>query len=260
LFFALHAFAALAIFFHTIPALVAFLSLYLISSFGVTVGYHRLLTHSGFITTPLIRNLLITAGSLSAQGGPLYWVSIHRQHHQFIDHDADPHNSRLGFWWSHIGWLLYSDNLFGYDPSYVSDLSSDPWLCWLDRNFLVLQTPLAFILFLVTFQISGLHNAIAMIIWAIPLRIVAVLHSTWLTNSVAHRWGYRNFETSDNSVNSWWVALLTLGEGWHNNHHAFPASARHGLKRWELDPSWWLISLLASLNLAWNVRSVKIRQ
>jgi sn-1 stearoyl-lipid 9-desaturase len=258
LFTVLHILAALGIFFHTSAALLVFFLLYLITGFGVTVGYHRLLTHRGFKTTPFVLNLLATAGALSAHGGPLFWVSIHRQHHQFTELEADPHDSSLGFWWSHIGWLLCADNFLEYDPSYVSDLSINPWLSWLNRYFILLQLLLGTILFLVTYHFSGMYGAVSMFIWAIPLRFIAVAHSSWLTNSVAHLWGYRNFETSDNSTNSWWVAFLTLGEGWHNNHHAFPASSRHGLRRWELDPSWWFILFLRRFNLAWDIKSAKI--
>ena len=258
LFIVLHISAALGIFFHTSAAFIMFLVLYLTTGFGITVGYHRLLTHRGFKTTPFVQNLLATAGALAAQGGPLFWIANHRQHHQFTDLEPDPYNSRLGFWWSHIGWILCAETLLDSDPNYVSELSINPWLSWLDRHFIVLQLSFATLLFLLTYPFSGLYGAISMVVWAVPLRIVVVYHNTFLTNSVAHLWGYRNFETSDCSVNSWWVALLTLGEGWHNNHHAFPASSRHGLRRWELDPSWWFILLLRRFNLAWDIKSAKI--
>lgn len=140
------------------------------------------------------------------------------------------------------------------DPKRVADLLGNPWLCWLDRYFLLLQLILAAVIFFCTTAIADTYSAVAMVIWAIPVRIVAVLHSTWLTNSAAHLWGYRCFETDNNSHNNWWVALITFGEGWHNNHHAYPSSARHGFKTWELDLSWWFILILQRLGLVWDVK------
>ena len=257
----IHTMAALAIFFHTTSAFVAFLALYLFSGFGISLGYHRLLTHRAFKTTPLMKNVLATAGSLAAQGGPLAWVSNHRKHHQFTDQDGDPHDSSRGFWWSHIGWVLYSktDILLKGDPKQVPDLVADPWLRWLDLYSFRLQLTLAFLLFFLIYPISGFYSAFSLVIWAFPLRIVAVLHATWFVNSVTHLWGYRNFETSDGSVNTWWVAILSLGEGWHNNHHAFPASARIGLGRWEVDPTWWLVLLLRRFNVVWDVKTAALK-
>jgi len=253
-FAALHILALGSPFFYTRESIIACLVLYLITGFGITVGYHRLLAHHAFKTTSIIQRILVIAGALAAQGGPLFWVSTHRIHHKSTDQVGDPHNSQLGFWWSHMGWLLDSNADFKIQPIFIPDLLEKRWLQWLDRNFLLVQFTLALLLFVITYLFAGIYSAFAMLIWAIPLRIIAVLHSTWLTNSAAHLWGYRSFNTPDNSTNCWWVALLTLGEGWHNNHHAFPYSARHGLQRWEWDPSWYLILALQKIGVAWDVK------
>ena len=191
------------------------------------------------------------------EGGPLLWVSIHRKHHQFTDCAGDPHDSRAGFWWSHIGWIITWNNRLKSDLANVGELTTDRWLCWLERYYLLLNFIFSFVLFGTTYLIAGINEAIAVTLWGVPLRIVAVFHCTWLTNSAAHLWGYRNFKTNDRSTNNWWVALLTLGEGWHNNHHAYPSSARHGIRSWELDPSWWLIKSLGKLKLVWAIRIAK---
>lgn len=257
-FAALHICALPAPFFYTRDSIIAFLVLYLITGFGITIGYHRLLAHQAFKTTSIVKRILVTAGALAAQGGPLFWVSVHRNHHKSTDQEADPHNSQLGFWWAHIGWLLSSNTDFKIQPNLIPDLLEKRWLKWLDQNFLLLQLCAAWLLFIIVFLLTDTYNTIAMMIWAIPLRIIAVLHSTWLTNSAAHLWGYRSFKTPDNSRNCWWVALLTLGEGWHNNHHAFPYSARHGLHRLELDPSWYLILALHRIGVVWDLKLAPI--
>lgn len=254
----IHSLAALSLFYCTPAAVAAFISMYLLTGFGITVGYHRLLAHHSFKTTSVLQNLLSTAGALAMEGGPLFWVSTHRKHHQFTDCEGDPHDSRSGFWWSHMGWIVASDNKLKYEPLVVGDLMHDRWLCWLERYYMHLQVILTLALLLFSYFVAGFNNAIAITIWAIPLRIVAVLHCTWLTNSAAHLWGYRSFRTNDRSTNNWWVALLTLGEGWHNNHHAYPSSARHGFRYWELDPSWWLIWCLGKFKLAWAIRIPKL--
>lgn len=253
-FSSLHLIALLGFYYYTAASILSFFVFYLITGLGITVGFHRLLTHRSFKTPSFMLNILATAGSLAAQGGPLFWVSVHRLHHQCSDQDGDPHDSRLGFFWSHIGWILFSEKILLADPKPLQHLAGHTWLRWLDRHFLLLQLLLVVILFAVTYAIAGEYDAIAMIVWAVPIRIIAVLHSTWLTNSAAHLWGYRSFDTDDHSRNCWWVALLTLGEGWHNNHHAYPFSARHGLKFWELDLSWWFICGLQRIGMAWDVK------
>lgn len=253
--FLLHSLALLSFRYITSLSIALCVGLYLLTGFGVTVGYHRFLAHQSFSTSPSLRRIFATIGALAGQGGPLFWVSTHRLHHLMSDQDGDPHNARRGFLWSHIAWTILSKHSFQTDYKIVKDLKDDYFLLWLDNWHLVLQLLLSALVFTVTFVVSDLYSAIAAFIWAVPLRIVVVLHCTWLTNSVAHHWGYRRFATSDQSYNNFLVALLTLGEGWHNNHHAFPGSARHGSAWYELDASWLLIQFLCALKLISDVNT-----
>ena len=250
----LHGLAILAFWYYTPLAILFCVSLYFISGFGVTVGYHRLLTHNSFQTSLFLRRFFAVIGALAGQGGPLIWVSIHRLHHLASDQDTDPHDARRGFLWAHMAWFLYNKNPFTPDYELVSDLSRDPFMRWLDRSDLLLQVVLAGAMSLLIMPFSDFHTAVSLLIWAFPLRILIVLHCTWLTNSAAHLWGSRRFDTPDRSRNNLLVALLTLGEGWHNNHHAHPGSARHGLAWYEFDLSWLLIKTLKYLKLVTNVR------
>ena len=251
----IHALAALALLprFQSLPAALTLLALYWVTGcLGVTMGYHRLLAHRSFRVPRWLRNLLATCGALSCQHGPLTWVGLHRHHHHFSDTHHDHHNSRCGFWWSHMGWMLFTTPAMAAVPQFTRDLHNDPWLRFLDRWFLALQLPLAMALYLL-----GEHLGVggwSLVLWGIPLRLVAVYHVTWLVNSATHAWGYRSFATDDESRNCWWVALLSFGEGWHNNHHAVPFSARQGLRWFELDLTWQQIRLLQALGLARGVK------
>ena len=225
----------------------SFLILYYVTAcLGVTLGYHRLLSHKSFRVSKWLERLLATCGALSCQHGPIDWVGLHRHHHTHSDTANDHHCSRRGFLWSHYGWMMRDIPALKEAPRYARDLSSDPYYVWLNRWFLVLQLPLGLILF----AIGGW----AAVLWGIPLRLVAVYHATWLVNSATHKWGYVSHPSGDRSRNNWWVALLTFGEGWHNNHHAFPHSARHGLRWWEVDLTYMHVSVLQALGLARSVR------
>lgn len=250
----LHCLALLSFFYHSLAGIYLLVGLYFFTGFGVTIGYHRLLTHYSFQTSLFLRRFLAIAAALAGQGGPLFWVSTHRLHHAFADQDGDPHDARCGFLWSHIAWTILNKDAYQTDLRRVEDLASDAVLRWIDRWHLCLQLLLALFVFVVATLTSNIYSGIAAVIWAIPLRIVLVLHCTWLTNSAAHLWGRRRFETLDKSHNNFWIALLTLGEGWHNNHHAFPSSARHGLAWYEFDPSWQLIKLLRSMHMITKVK------
>ncbi|SAY38731.1 acyl-CoA desaturase, partial [Candidatus Synechococcus spongiarum] len=199
-----------------------------------------------------LRNLLATCGALSCQHGPVTWVGLHRHHHRFSDTHQDHHNSLCGFWWSHMGWMLFATPAMALVPQFTRDLHNDPWLRFLDRWFLALQLPLAMALYLLGERLGV--GGWSLVLWGIPLRLVAVYHVTWLVNSATHAWGYRSFATADASRNCWWVALLSFGEGWHNNHHAVPFSARQGLRWFELDLTWQHIRLLQALGLARGVK------
>lgn len=212
-------------------------------------GYHRLLTHRSFQVPKGLEYLLATIGTLALQGGPLFWVSGHRQHHLHTeDRDKDPYAASRGFWWSHMLWIFYPRPSFFERQTYqkyAPDLARDRYYNWLDRNFLVLQLPLALLLY----SMGGW----SWVIYGMFVRAVVLWHTTWLINSATHMIGDRRFEVTDGSRNLWWAALLTYGEGWHNNHHAYPNVAKAGWQWWELDLTWWAIKTLETLGLAKRV-------
>jgi sn-2 palmitoyl-lipid 9-desaturase len=228
---------------------------WLTGSIGICLGYHRMLSHRSFQVPKWLEYIFATLGALALQGGPVFWVGGHRQHHGFTeDNDKDPYSASKGFWWSHLAWILYSKKehfeMKNYS-SFAPDLAADSYYRFLDKYFLTLQIPLAILLYLIG-ETQG--QGIGFVIYGVFVRAVFVSHSTWLINSACHKWGYRNFgDSDDHSTNLWWAALLTYGEGWHNNHHAYPKSARAGLRWWEIDPTWYAISLLQTLGLAKKV-------
>jgi len=225
---------------------------WLAGSLGVGIGYHRLLTHRGFKTAKPIEYLLTLFGLLALEAGPIAWVVTHRIHHAHTDVPGDPHTPRDGSWWAHMGWIL-TGTAQRYDESvcerYAPDLMRDPVHRWLEKLYYVPIILLGFVLLAV--------GGWPLLFFGIFVRVTFGLHSTWLVNSVTHAWGRRRFQTGEDSRNSWWVALLTFGEGWHNNHHAHPTSARHGLKWYEIDFNWWGIRVLQFLRLARRVKRVR---
>jgi stearoyl-CoA desaturase (delta-9 desaturase) len=189
---------------------------------------------------------------LTLEGGPIFWVAVHRQHHQHSDQPLDPHTPRVSAFWSHLGWVIFGEALHNDTTlmsRYAPDLGRDRFYGWLTTYHWVPLTVLGFALL----AIGGWP----LVNWAIFLRVVVGLHATWLVNSATHLWGGRRFATKDDSKNSWWVAALTFGEGWHNNHHAHPTSARHGLAWYEFDPTWVELRLLRAVGLVWNVRAAR---
>lgn len=223
---------------------------------GVCLGYHRQLTHGSFTTFPLVRWLLALIGGLSGEGSAITWVANHRKHHAHSDQEGDPHSPRDGGWWSHMLWFM--PNFGGpyhaeLTSRYAPDLANDRSLQWLHRMFLPSHLLLGLALFAAGYYGWDWATGISFVVWGMFVRLVAVLHVTWFVNSASHMWGYRNYETSDDSRNLWWVGLLAYGEGWHNNHHAFQRMARHGHKWWEFDATYWTICLMEKLGLAWDV-------
>jgi stearoyl-CoA desaturase (delta-9 desaturase) len=221
----------------------------LFGGLGICVGYHRLLTHRSFKTSKFIEYTLALLGTLTLEGGPIDWVAHHRQHHQYSDEAGDPHSARDGFFWSHCLWMFWTTNDDDFDEltkRYVPDLLRQPFYRFLGRFYLELSMALAVVLYLI--------GGWPFVIWGMCVRLVVTYHSTWLVNSASHKFGYRNFDVSDLSTNCWWVAMVTYGEGWHNNHHAFPTSARHGLRAWEIDPAYMFIRGLSAVGLAWDLR------
>lgn len=245
-----HVGAVAALFNFSWPALgVAVLMWWIAGSLGIGIGYHRLLTHRGFKTPKFVEYFLTLCGTLALQGGPIGWVATHRIHHANTERDGDPHSPREGFWWSHMGWIVNGQSTHSEVESmarFVPDLSKDPFLDWLSRWSFVTQIPLIAILYWA--------GGWPFILWGVCLRVVFSWHATCFVNSAAHVWGTRRFETRDDSRNNWWVALMTFGEGWHNNHHAFPAAARHGLSWYQVDINWYGIWLLKKLGLARKIR------
>lgn len=230
-------------------------SLYLITGFGVTIGYHRLLTHRSFQTHRAVEYALATAGALSLQGSPLDWVGDHRKHHAHTDREGDPHSPHngegalAGLWHAHVGWLWKTN---GQAPSktYARDLLEDPVHRWMHRNYWMF----AVATLAIPFALGGWTG----LLWGGFVRIALLHHITWSVNSVCHFFGSRRFATDDRSTNVAWLALPSLGEAWHHNHHAFARSAFHGLRTWEglLDPTGWVIRLMRRTGLAWNVVSI----
>jgi fatty-acid desaturase len=246
-----HALAIAALFFFTWKALAVALILWFVSiNLGIGMGYHRLLTHRGYQVPRPLKYFLAICGTLALEGGPLYWIVNHRIHHQHTDRHGDPHTPEEGGWWSHAGWVLQGKGLSGQIElirQYAPEILDDPVMLWIDKYHWLPLTLLAVVLF----AIGGLP----WLLWGIFLRVTLGLHAVWFVNSATHMWGSRRFATRDNSRNLWWVALLTGGEGWHNNHHAYPVSARHGLAWYELDINYYTIWLLGKLRLARHIRT-----
>ncbi|MEH1771089.1 MAG: acyl-CoA desaturase [Nostoc sp.] len=246
----IHALALLAPWYFSWSALgVAIAFYWLFGSIGICLGYHRLLTHRSFQVPKALEYAFTFLGALAMQGGPIFWVAGHRLHHAFTeDIDKDPYSARRGFWWSHILWILYPRAEFFATETYrkyAPDLARDPFYSWLDRYFLLLQLPLGVLLYVL--------GGWSFVVYGIFVRIVFLWHTTWLINSAMHLIGNRTFETEDGSRNLWWAALLTFGEGWHNNHHAYPNVAKAGWQWWQVDVTWWAIQTLKTLGLAKKV-------
>ncbi len=248
--------ALAAPFYFSWQALIVTLLLHwLIGSIGICLGYHRMLSHRSFYVPRWLEYIITTIGALAMQGGPIFWVGGHRQHHGFTeDVDKDPYSAARGFWWSHMMWILCAKPehfQFNKYRKYAPDIAGDRYYAFLDKYFLSLQLPLAVLLYWIG-SLQGL--GMSFLIYGVFVRAVFLWHSTWLINSACHKWGYRNFpDSEDHSTNLWWAALLTYGEGWHNNHHAYPKSAKAGLHWWEFDPTWLVIASLQSLGLAKKV-------
>jgi stearoyl-CoA desaturase (delta-9 desaturase) len=232
---------------------VAFAIYWMAISWGIGMGYHRLLTHRGYKCPLWFERFLAVCGSLALEGGPIFWVATHRVHHQKSDQPGDPHSPREGAWWAHLIWMLVGDAKHSDTKGlskYAPDLARDPFMVWLNNYHWLPLTTLGFVLL----AFGGWQ----MVLWGIFLRVTLGLHSTWLVNSATHMWGSQRFDAGDDSKNNWWVALLTFGEGWHNNHHAHPVSARHGLAWYELDVTYLQLRFLESLGLISKVQVASV--
>ena len=239
--------------FWSLPAVTSLLFFYWVTAcLGVTLGYHRLLSHRSFIVPRWLERFFATCGAISCQHGPIDWVGLHRHHHSFSDTEVDHHNSKKGFWWSHMGWMFKDVEALKAVPKLSADLIKDPYYRFLNKYFLFLQIPIGLSLYAIGQKLGV--GGWALVLWGIPLRLVVVYHVTWLVNSATHCWGKAPFESGDSSKNNAWVAALTFGEGWHNNHHAFPNSAKQGLFRGQIDITWEHIKILAKFGLAKKVK------
>jgi stearoyl-CoA desaturase (delta-9 desaturase) len=245
------------------PVVVVTIVMYILTGFGVTIGFHRLLTHRSFETPRPVRLLLAILGSAAAQGMVVKWCATHRRHHQHSDRPGDPHSPRLhgngmlqkvrGFWHAHMGWCFNPDQ--AALARSVPDLVNDPALMLIDQLYFFW----VFLGIFIPAVVAGLYlqswqGFVSGMLWGGLVRIALMQHVTWSINSVCHVWGTRPFRSADHSTNNFPLAILSLGEGWHNNHHAFPTSARHGLRWWEFDASYHVIKLMSLLGLAHKIR------
>jgi stearoyl-CoA desaturase (Delta-9 desaturase) len=239
--------------------------MYMLTAVGITVGFHRLLTHRAFETHRVTRYLLAALGSMAVQGPAIDWVADHRKHHTFTDEDGDPHSPHAGqgagirgmvrgLWHAHVGWL-FSTHGQASSKRFAADLLQDAGMRRINRAFPLLALASLAIPFLLGLALGGgaLSAGLSALLWGGLVRIFLVHHVTWSINSICHFFGRRRFAIEDHSTNVFWLALPSLGEAWHHNHHAFPRSAFHGLRWWELDPSGWLILAMARVGLAWDV-------
>lgn len=222
---------------------------WIVGSLGVGLGYHRLLTHRSFKSPKWLEYALTIIASLALQNEAHKWVATHRIHHQFTEQPPDPHSTRPGFWWAHILWIFFGtaqDQTEANFKKYVPDLLKDKGQMLIAKYFY-----LPIIISAILLYAAG---GWGMLLWGVVVRVVFGWHTTWFVNSLSHMFGKRRFETTDDSTNNWFVALLTFGEGWHNNHHAHPTSARHGLTWYEFDLNWITIRLFRKLGWATNIR------
>jgi stearoyl-CoA desaturase (delta-9 desaturase) len=261
-FIALHLACAAVLWVGVSPIAIAVaISLYAIRMFALTGFYHRYFSHRAFRTSRAMQFVFALIGASCVQRGPLWWAAHHRKHHKHADTRLDPHSPTVfGFVWSHTGWFLTS-GAFRTDWARIPDLRTYPELRWLDRYDTVVPIALAVLLF----GLGSLLHAVApswgttggqMLVWGFFVSTVVLFHATVTINSLAHRFGRRRFDTHDNSRNNAWLALLTFGEGWHNNHHFYPGSARQGFRWWEIDLTWYGLKLMSLLGLVWDLKPV----
>jgi stearoyl-CoA desaturase (delta-9 desaturase) len=245
-------------------ALAVALALYALRMFAITGFYHRYFSHKAFKTSRAMQFGFALLGSTSVQRGPLWWAAHHRNHHRHSDTEHDLHSPvTRGFFWSHVGWILTRRG-FHTDRSVIRDLERFPELRWLDRFDILLPVALATLLFLLGSWLERAHPALGtngpqLLVWGFFVSTVVLFHVTVTINSLAHRWGHRRFDTRDHSRNNWLLALLTFGEGWHNNHHHYPGSARQGFRWWEIDLTYYALRVLAALGLVWDLKPVPVQ-
>ena len=244
-------------------AVAVAIGLYGLRMFAITAFYHRYFSHRSFSTSRAAQFAFALLGASAVQRGPIWWASHHRHHHRHSDRPVDSHSPRQhGFLWSHVGWFLATEN-FPAKASLVPDLVRYPELRWLDRYDAAVPAVLAVMLYALGAGLEHWAPALGtsgaqLLVWGFCISTVAVYHVTFTINSLAHRYGSRRYATRDDSRNNPWLALLTLGEGWHNNHHHYPSAARQGFYWWEIDASYYALRLLAALGVVWDLRPVPV--
>ncbi len=242
-------------------ALIVAATLYAVRMFALTGFYHRYFSHRTFRTSRAVQFVFALIGASCVQRGPLWWAAHHRHHHRVTDTPADPHSPGIhGFIWSHVGWFLTPRN-FRTDLSRVPDLAKFPELRWLDRYDIAIPVALAVLLYGLGVLLHHVAPQLGtsggqMMIWGFFVSTIVLFHATVTINSLAHRFGKRRFDTKDDSRNNVWLALLTFGEGWHNNHHFFPGSSRQGFHWWEIDLTWYGLKLMSALGLVRGLKPV----
>ena len=235
--------------------------MYFIRMFGITAGFHRFFSHKTFKTSRAFQFILAYLATSSAQMGPIWWASHHRHHHKYTDEIEDPHTPTLkGFFWAHVGWIMSPSNV-PTKEEYVGDLKRFPELKFLDKYHYLAPFSMAVSLFALGEYMALNHaqygtNGIELLMWGFFVSTVILYHATFTVNSVCHVFGYRTYDTKDGSVNNWLVAILTLGEGWHNNHHAFPNSERQGHKWYQIDICHYILWSLSKIGIVWDIRDV----
>ena len=235
--------------------------MYFIRMFGITAGFHRFFSHKTFKTSRAFQFILAYLATCSAQMGPIWWASHHRHHHKYTDEIEDPHTPTLkGFFWAHVGWIMSPANV-PTKEEYVGDLKRFPELKFLDKYHYIAPLSMAMILFglgeYMALNYSQYNtNGMELLMWGFFVSTVILYHATFTVNSVCHVFGYRSYDTKDGSVNNWLIAILTLGEGWHNNHHAFPNSERQGHKWYQIDICHYILWCLSKLGIVWDIRGV----
>ncbi|MGE0761456.1 MAG: acyl-CoA desaturase [Pirellulaceae bacterium] len=253
----IHAVALAAPFCFSWSGLWVMLALYwLTGGIGICLGFHRLISHRSFTTYRPVRWLIAWIGGLAGEGSAIQWAATHRAHHALSDTAGDPHSPRRGFWWSHMLWCMARSTpaeRTAMQQRWAPDLARDPVLRFLDRTFLHWHLLLAAVLGGIGLLFGGWYLACSLVVWGMAVRMVIVLHATWFINSVTHVWGYRTYDAGDDSRNLWWVALVTFGEGWHNNHHAYQRCASYWHRWWEFDSTYLTIQLLRTLGVVWDV-------
>lgn len=229
--------------------------------FALTGFYHRYFSHRAYKTNRFWQFIFAILGASAIQRGPLWWASHHRKHHAIADESNDVHSPmHHGFWWSHMGWFLSRQNYF-YDSKNISDLTKYPELVFLDRYDILVPTLLGFSMFafgmVLNYFVPSLHtNGAQMLVWGFSISTIMLYHITFCVNSMAHKFGKQSYQTKDNSRNNWFLAILTFGEGWHNNHHHYPASARQGFYFWQIDITYYVLLLFKKLGIIWDVKVV----